>query len=81
MALSRGRESMTQFVKPGNTFQQRYTVVVDTDLSKFFDRVNHNILRAIVVGKEKDKCVLKLIRTYPESGILSNGVVARSSST
>ncbi len=58
--------------------QQGYRVVVDTDLSKFFDRVNHDILMAKVARKVKDKRVLKLIRAYLESGVLLNGVVVRS---
>jgi len=58
--------------------QQGYKVVVDTDLSRFFDRVNHDILMARVARKVKDKRVLKLIRAYLESGVLLNGVVVRS---
>jgi group II intron reverse transcriptase/maturase len=58
--------------------QQGYKVVVDTDLSRFFDRVNHDILMARVARKIKDKRILKLIRTYLESGVLLNGVVVKS---
>jgi retron-type reverse transcriptase len=38
--------------------------VVDLDLAKFFDRVNHDILMSRVAGKVKDKRVLHLIRSY-----------------
>ncbi|BFM09339.1 group II intron reverse transcriptase/maturase [Halioxenophilus aromaticivorans] len=48
--------------------------VVDLDLKKFFDRVNHDILMSRVARKVKDKRVLKLIRAYLEAGILDNGV-------
>ena len=58
--------------------QQGYKVVVDTDLAQFFDRVNHDILMAKVARKVKDKRVLKLIRTYLESGVLLNGIVVAS---
>jgi RNA-directed DNA polymerase len=58
--------------------QQGYKVVVDTDLSRFFDRVNHDILMARVAREIKDKRILKLIRTYLESGVLLNGVVVKS---
>lgn len=58
--------------------QQGYKVVVDTDLEKFFDRVNHDILMSKVTRKVKDKRVLKLIRAYLESGVLLNGVLVTS---
>ena len=58
--------------------QQGYRVVVDLDLEKFFDRVNHDILMARVARKVQDKRVLKLIRAYLESGVLLNGVVVTS---
>ena len=49
--------------------------MVDIDLEKFFDRVNHDMLMARVAREEKDKRVLKLIRAYLESGVMVNGVV------
>lgn len=52
--------------------------VVDLDLEKFFDRVNHDKLMSLVARKVKDKRVLKLIRKYLESGILMNGVKVRN---
>ena len=48
--------------------------VVDLDLEKFFDRVNHDVLMARVVRKVKDERVLKLIRRYLEAGLME-GVV------
>jgi RNA-directed DNA polymerase len=48
--------------------------VVDLDLEKFFDRVNHNILMARVARKIKDKYVLLLIRRYLQAGIMINGM-------
>lgn len=52
-----------------------YDWVVDIDLEKFFDRVNHDMLMARVARVVKDKRVLKLIRAYLESGVMINGVV------
>ena len=49
--------------------------VVDMDLEKFFDRVNHDVLMARVARKVKDQRVLKLIRRYLESGIMKGGLV------
>lgn len=53
-------------------------VVVDIDLEKFFDRVNHDILMGLIAKKVEDKRVLKLIRSYLEAGILQNGVKVKS---
>jgi RNA-directed DNA polymerase len=55
--------------------QEGYTWVVDLDLDKFFDRVNHDMLLARVARVVKDKRVLRLIRGYLESGVMVNGVV------
>jgi group II intron reverse transcriptase/maturase len=55
--------------------QGGYEWVVDIDLEKFFDRVNHDMLMARVAREVKDKRVLKLIRAYLESGVMVNGVV------
>lgn len=56
--------------------------VVDLDLEKFFDRVNHDILMSRVARKVKDERVLKLIRRYLEAGMMSEGVVnARTEGT
>jgi RNA-directed DNA polymerase len=48
--------------------------VVDMDLEKFFDRVNHDILMSRVARKVRDKRVLKLIRRYLEAGMMENGL-------
>lgn len=55
-----------------------YRWVVDIDLEKFFDRVNHDILMSRLARKVSDKCLLKLIRKFLESGILINGILTRS---
>jgi RNA-directed DNA polymerase len=49
--------------------------VVDVDLEKFFDRVNHDVLMARVARQVKDRRMLKLIRRYLESGIMQQGLV------
>jgi group II intron reverse transcriptase/maturase len=50
--------------------------VVDLDLEKFFDRVNHDILMSRIARKVKDARVLKLIRRYLEAGMMSEGTVS-----
>lgn len=50
-------------------------VVVDVDLSKFFDRVNHDILIDRLRGRIEDAGVIRLIRVYLNAGIMDGGVV------
>jgi RNA-directed DNA polymerase len=50
--------------------------VVDLDLEKFFDRVNHDILMSRVARQVKDKRVLLLIRRYLQAGIMEGGLVS-----
>ncbi|ANS74293.1 group II intron reverse transcriptase/maturase [Paenibacillus yonginensis] len=52
--------------------------VVDLDLEKFFDRVNHDILMARVARKVEDKRVLTLIRAYLNAGVMVDGKLERS---
>jgi RNA-directed DNA polymerase len=49
--------------------------VVDMDLEKFFDRVNHDVMMARVRRRVKDERLLKLIRRYLQSGIMQNGLM------
>ena len=51
--------------------------VVDMDLEKFFDRVNHDVLMASITVKVKDKRVLGLIRRYLQAGVLADGIVSQ----
>jgi RNA-directed DNA polymerase len=66
-AVSAARE----FVKSGRRF------VVDMDLEKFFDRVNHDILMSRIARKVKDKRLLRIIRRYLQAGLMQDGLVSQ----
>ena len=53
------------------------TTVVDVDLEKFFDRVNHDILMDRLAKRIKDKQVLRLIRRYLQAGVMAHGVCSQ----
>lgn len=61
-----------EYINQGNRW------VVDMDLEKFFDKVNHDILMSKLEKKIDDKRLLSLIRKYLKSGILINGIVITS---
>lgn len=50
------------------------TIVVDMDLEKFFDRVNHDILMARLARRIADKRLLKIVRRFLEAGMMQEGV-------
>ena len=62
-------EAAREYVSKG------YNWVVDLDLEKFFDRVNHDMLMGRIAKRIGDKRILRLIRAYLEAGILVEGVV------
>lgn len=71
------KRSAAQAVKQARHYiQQGGRWVVDMDLEKFFDRVNHDILMSRLARKIKDKTLLILIRRYLQSGIMTGGVVS-----
>jgi len=56
--------------------KEGYRWVVDMDLEKFFDKVNHDRLMATLAKRIHDKSLLKLIRKFLQSGVMINGVVS-----
>lgn len=55
--------------------EEGYSFVVDIDLEKFFDTVQHDKLMTLIAKTISDKPTLKLIRRYLQAGIMENGVV------
>jgi RNA-directed DNA polymerase len=70
-----GRRAHDAVLDAQRYVQDGYRVVVDVDLEKFFDRVNHDILMERLARRIDDKAVLRLIRRYLVAGIMDGGVV------
>jgi RNA-directed DNA polymerase len=70
-----GRSALQAVKQAQSYIRDGYRWVVDLDLEKFFDRVNHDILMSRVARRIDDKRLLKLIRRYLEAGIMLGGVV------
>ncbi len=70
-----GRNAHQAVCEAQRYIQEGRRVVVDVDLEKFFDRVNHDVLMGKVAKRIGDKRMLGLIRRYLEAGMMANGVV------
>ncbi|MDD5305468.1 MAG: group II intron reverse transcriptase/maturase [Elusimicrobia bacterium] len=70
-----GRRAHEAVLQAQRHVQDGYEVVVDVDLEKFFDRVNHDILMDRLSKRIADKAVLRLVRRYLEVGIMDHGVI------
>ena len=71
-----GRSAHQAIACAQSHLQAGHEYVVDIDLEKFFDQVNHDRLMGRLAGRIADKRVLKLIRAYLRAGILENGLVS-----
>jgi RNA-directed DNA polymerase len=71
-----GRSAHGAVLQAQQYVQAGLRVVVDVDLEKFFDRVNHDILMDRLAKRIADKAVLRLIRRYLQAGVMCNGVCA-----
>jgi RNA-directed DNA polymerase len=60
-----------EYIRSGKTY------VIEMDLEKFFDKVNHDRLMSVLSKKIRDKRVLQLIRSYLTSGIMEGGLVSQ----
>jgi len=70
-----GRRAHDAVLAAQSYVQSGWRVVVDADLEKFFDRVNHDILIDRLQKRIKDAGVIRLIRAYLDSGMMGDGVV------
>jgi RNA-directed DNA polymerase len=69
-----GRSAHQAIGRAQHYLQSGYGWVVDLDVDKFFDRVNHDKLMSLVKGRTNDLRVLKLINRYLKAGVLIGGV-------
>ena len=67
------QQAMKQALK---YYEEGYTQVVDLDLAKYFDTVNHEILIGMLREQIKDERVISLIRKYLKSGVMINGLIS-----
>jgi RNA-directed DNA polymerase len=71
-----GRSAHGAILRAQTFLEEGYAWVVDMDLEKFFDRVNHDVLMSRVARRVEDKRLLKLIRAFLNSGVMIDGLTA-----
>jgi RNA-directed DNA polymerase len=71
-----GRRARDAVLAAQQHVQDGYRIVVDVDLEKFFDRVNHDVLMDRLKRRIDDAGILRLTRAYLNAGIMHGGVVA-----
>jgi RNA-directed DNA polymerase len=71
-----GRSAHQAVARAQQYVREGYGWVVDLDLEKFFDRVNHDKLMARIASRVSDKRLLKLIRGFLTAGVMENGLVS-----
>jgi RNA-directed DNA polymerase len=69
-----GRSAHQAVLKAKEYVAEGRAIVVDVDLEKFFDRVNHDILMARLARRVSDKRLLRIVRRFLEAGLMQEGV-------
>jgi len=72
-----GRSAHDALSQAGKYVAEGYGIVVDLDLEKFFDRVNHDTLMARLARRIGDKRLLRIVRRFLEAGMMQDGVCVR----
>ena len=72
-----GRSAHDALAQAGKYVAEGHGIVVDLDLEKFFDRVNHDILMARLARRIGDKRLLRIVRCFLEAGMMQEGVCVR----
>lgn len=71
-----GRSAHQAIMKAKEYYEAGYSHVVDIDLAKYFDTVNHEILMDMVMREVKERPVIRLIRAFLKSGVMAGGIVS-----
>ncbi len=74
-----GRSAHQALLKASEYVAEGHTIVVDMDLEKFFDRVNHDVLMGRLARRIDDKRLLRIVRRFLEVGIMRQGVAVKRS--
>jgi len=72
-----GRSAQEAVEQARRYIDEGFAYVVDLDLAKYFDTVNHDLLMHLVARKVQDKRVLRLIRAYLNAGVMMGGLVSQ----
>jgi len=75
-----GRSARQAIRKARDLYNEGYRYVVDLDLSKYFDTINHELLLNMVREEVRDKAVIRLIKQFLKSGVMVNGVLVSTES-
>jgi group II intron reverse transcriptase/maturase len=73
-----GRSAQQAIKRAKGYYEEGYTYVVDLDLEKFFDTVNHDLLIKMVRETVKDETVIAMIKKFLRSGVMVDGLVSQN---
>ena len=71
-----GRSAHMAVMKAKEYYEDGYKYVVNIDLAKYFDTVNHDILMDMVMMEVKERPIIRLIRAFLKSGVMADGIIS-----